>query len=152
MNGYIFLPYDFFDMSLYVRELELYFANAKKNSLPNLLLRNHPHKMDSIKHNALIEKINKLIIQYQDRFNYNNNRKLSLFLGATAAIIEALELGVEVVHIVTDPVFESHSDLIWENIEVETHSKYCFSYKNKKQAEYISFGGVEDSVINLFKN
>lgn len=152
MNGYIFLPYDFFDMSLYEKELELYFANAPKNSLPKLVLRNHPHKMGSIKHNALIEKINKLLIQYQDRFNNNNNRKLSLFLGATAAIIEALELGVEVVHIVTDPVFESHSDLIWENIEVEPHSKYCFSYKNKKQAEYISFGCVEDSVINLFKN
>jgi hypothetical protein len=57
-----------------------------------------------------------------------------------------------VVHIVTDPVFESHSDLIWENIEVATHSKYCFSYQNKKQAENISYGGVEDSVINLFKN
>lgn len=153
MNGYIFLPYDFFDTSLYVRELELYFANAPINSLPILVLRNHPHKSDSSKHNILIQKIDKLLVKYQEKFNNNNtNRKLSLFLGATAAIIEALELGVEVIHIVTDPVFESHSDLIWDNIEVETHSKYCYSYKNKKQGEYISFGSVEDSVINLFKN
>ncbi len=154
MNGYIFLPYDFFETSLYVRELELYLANAPINSLPKLVLRNHPHKSDSSKHNILIQKIDKLLVKYQDKLNNNNNtkRKLSLFLGATAAIIEALELGVEVIHIVTDPFFESHSDLIWDNIEVETHSKYCYSYKIKKQGEYISFGGVEDSVINLFKN
>ena len=153
MKGYIFLPYDFFETSLYVRELELYFANAPINSLPNLVPRNHPHKSDSSKHNILIQKINKLLIKYQDRFNNNNlNRKLSLFLGATAAIIEALELDVEVIHIVTNPVFESHSDLIWDNMEVVRLSKYCFSYKNKKQGEYISFGGAEDSVINLFKN
>jgi len=153
MNGYIFLPYDFFDMSLYVRELETYFTSASLNSLPNLKLRNHPHKADSKKHNILIEKINELLVKYQDRFyNNNSNRKLSLFLGATAAIVEALELGVEVVHIVTDPVFESHSELLWKNIEVESYSKFCYIYKNKKHSEYISFGSEEESVINLFKN
>jgi hypothetical protein len=153
MSGYVFLPYDFFNLNLYIKEVEIYLSNSPNNSLPRLALRNHPHKSNSLKHKRLIQKLETLFITYKDKFDSSNyNRKMSLFLGATAAIVEALELGVEVVHIVTDPVFESHSNLIWENISVERNSDYCFSYKIILPGDYISFGGIEDSVMDLFKH
>jgi hypothetical protein len=149
MSGLIFLPYDFFDVELYACEIESFFFNSETDSLPLLKIKNHPHKMDSTKHNLLINIIKNLKIKYSNRFCTNSNKKLSIFIGATAAIIEALELEIEAIHIVSDPLFESHSNLIWKNIDVKMLSENCFSYKSSKIGDYISFGNTSDKLSNL---
>ena len=46
------------------------------------------------------------------------NENIAIFFGVTASIFEALETGTNVIHICSDPVFDSHSDKICPNLKV----------------------------------
>ena len=88
------------------------------------------------------------ILKYKNRFS-ENITNTSVFIGATASIIEALEQNIKVVHITTDPIFESHSGEIWNHISVETISKNIFIYSLNKNEMYINRGDSNLS-LNLF--
>ena len=61
-----------------------------------------------------MDNINQVLFKYDKKFGIKTGRKISIFIGATAAIIESLERNVEVIHITSDPIFESHQSGIWE--------------------------------------
>lgn len=144
MNSFIFLPYDFFNINLYIEEFKIFLSKSEQNSLPLLKIRNHPVQNKSKKHLKLIDAINKLIIKFSDRFSIENERKVSFFIGATASIIEALEQKIEVIHITSNPLFEKHSNKIWNNITVENVSHNVFIYTLKEYGTYISKGPNND--------
>lgn len=151
MQGIVFLPYDFFNLNLYIQEFEYFLKNSKLATLPNLKIRNHPNQSKSSKHLRLIEKLNTIILKYKNRFS-ENITNTSLFIGATASIIEALEQNIKVVHITTDPIFESHTSEIWNYISVETISKNIFIYSLKKNEMYINRGDDNLSLKSFFTN
>jgi hypothetical protein len=151
MQRHVFLPYDFFNLNLYVQEFEYFLKNSNIASLPNLKIRNHPNQSKSSKHLRLIEKLNTIIFKYKNRFS-ENSTNLSVFIGATASIIEALEQNIKVVHITTDPIFESHSSEIWEHICVETISKNIFIYSLNQNEMYINKGDNNLSLKSFFTN
>ena len=64
------------------------------------------------------------------------SKNLSIFIGSTGAIIEALERGNNVIQITEEPLFELYSDKIWKSIKSEQISKNIFSYKLKSQVIY----------------
>ena len=151
MQGIVFLPYDFFNLKLYSQEFEYFLKNSKIASLPDLKIRNHPNQSKSSKHLRLIEKLNTIILKYKNRFS-ENIANTSVFIGATASIIEALEQNIKVVHITTDPIFESHSSEIWNHISVETISKNIFIYSLNKNEMYINRGDNNLSLNSFFTN
>ncbi len=151
MQGIVFLPYDFFNLNLYIQEFEYFLKNSNIASLPNLKIRNHPNQSESSKHLRLIEKLNAIILKYKNRLS-ENITNTSVFIGATASIIEALEQKIKVVHITTDPIFESHSSEIWKHISVETISKNIFIYSLKKNEMYINIGDNNLSLKSFFTN
>ena len=78
---------------------------------------------------------------YKDRFsNTPSNKNISIFFGVTAAIFEALETGVDVIHICSDPVFDSHSEKVWPNLKVQQLSDNVFRYNLNSSGKYIVFG------------
>ena len=90
--------------------------------------------------------------------NYNNrfsdlpeNKNIGIFFGVTASIFEALEVGVDVIHICSDPVFDSHSAQIWPNLEVKQLSKHVFSYKLTSKGKYIVFGEKKNILNEVLK-
>ena len=90
---------------------------------------------------------------YKDRFSNNSlNKKTSVFFGVTAAIFEALEKGIHVIHICSDPVFESHSEKIWPNLKVKQISQFIFNYKLVLQGKYIAFGKKGKVLNKIIKN
>ena len=78
---------------------------------------------------------------YKDRFSDTSpNNNTSIFFGVTAAILEALEKGVNVIHFCSDPVFESYSEKIWPNLKVKQSNKYVFRYNLTLSGKLINFG------------
>ena len=54
-----------------------------------------------------------------------------------------LENGIKVIHICSDPVFESHSEKIWPNLKVKQLSEYMFHYNSILPRKHINFGKDE---------
>lgn len=148
MSGYIFLPYDFFNLRYYLEKFEKFLIMAEKNSLPFLKVRNHPQASNSKKHLDLAVRLEGIILRYQNRMKSENRRKISVFFGATAAILEALEYHIEVIHIVSDAVFESHSSFLWKDINVELIENNVFKYRLLESKKYIDFGDNKDEILN----
>jgi hypothetical protein len=109
--------------------------------------------LQEIKHFRLKKNLNKIMNLYKDRFsNTPSNKKISIFFGVTAAIFEALETGIDVIHICSDPVFDSHSERLWSNLKVEQLSQFVFRYKLILQGKYIIFGSKDNTLNKTIKN
>ena len=63
---------------------------------------------NSEKHLSFIQNINLLLKKYYFKFDKKNKNKesKSIFFSATASIIETLEYGIDVIHIVNDPLWK----------------------------------------------
>ena len=74
-------------------------------------VKNHP-AADTFKENVkLIKKIKEIKnLKNEKKFKSKN---LSIFIGSTGAIIEALERGNNVIQITEEPLFELYSDLFY---------------------------------------
>ena len=97
-------------------------------------------------------KLEKVMEIYKDRFSNNSlNKKTSIFFGVTAAIFEALEKGIDVIHVCSDPVFESHSETIWPNLNVKQLSKFVFCYNLTLPGKYVIFGRADNTLNKIIK-
>ena len=142
MGGFIFLPYSFDDEKAILRSFQDFLAaSATHYQLPTLAVRNHPVMQDSRAHARLKDRIEGLMRAHSDRFSAaQSGSRLSVFIGATASILEALERGVEVVQICSNPLLESHSVAIWQGLCVERVSERVFRYRLSTPGTYIELG------------
>ena len=60
---------------------------------------------------------------------------------------EALENGINAIHICSDPVFESHSEKIWPNLKVKQLNEFTFHYEIIVPRKYINFGN-KNKILN----
>ena len=58
----------------------------------------------------------------------------------TSAVLESLENKVNVIHICSDPVFQSYSETIWPNLKVKQLSPFTFQYNMESPGKHINFG------------
>ena len=77
---------------------------------------------------------------------------MSIFIGATASIIEALERGVEVIHICDDPVLQSYSSDLWPSIKVSEINENTFEYTLLKKGNLIKFGDGDKIFEKFYVN
>ncbi len=136
LSGYIYIPYVIFDetkiLNLFKDILEL--NNINYYFEP----RNHPLCFNSELHKNLIKKIEK--IYKQKNINHNQKPKnISIYIGATSAVLESLENDIDVYHICSDPIFQAYSSKIWPNIQVEKINDYIFHYKLVNKSSTIIF-------------
>ena len=148
----IFLHMSFENDKLILDSFENYLRLSNDLSLPNLEIRNHPVMKTSRKHLLLIEKIQQLIKKYEKKFSKKRVKKVSIFISATAAIIEALERGIDVIHIFAHPIYESHNSKIWNNLKVTFISENVFRYELKKYRKYIYFGNKNKNFNSWLTN
>ena len=107
----------------------------------NLVVKNHPLTKNSKKHLKIIREINNLLLKQKNSFledSYKN--KLSIFIGSTSSPIEALERGVEVMHICDDPVFQIYSSTLWPSIKVKKIDDNIYEYQLLKKGNLIQLG------------
>lgn len=151
LDNKIFLPLEIKNKSkLFLNELKNYLSKSSKGSFFKFDIINHPLMTKSKNHLYLKKKIEEMLKIYEDRFSDNPiEKKISVFLGVTATIFEALEKDIKVIHICSDPVFESHSEKIWPNLKVREASKYIFEYNLTLKGKYIIFGNKEKNLKNI---
>jgi len=138
---HILLPYSFDDADRIVVAIEEYLRSAAPRSLPRWSVRNHPVMTSSRKHLDLENRIRSLVSRYEDRTTEDPSAdRQTMIIGATAAVIEALERGLEVVHLCANPLLEAHTSAIWRELEVQTLAPSIYRYELKKPGSYIRLG------------
>jgi hypothetical protein len=141
LAGFVFLPMNFAAPETIVKEFRAFVAAAPAGSLAPLAVRNHPVMRESRRHLQLQEELEAILRGHADRFgDASGAEPLSVFIGATAAIVEALERGVAVVHICSQPLTEAHTPDVWRGFEVERLGKCLFRYRIRERGAYIAFG------------
>ena len=134
----ILLPYSFENSDIILKSLNILLKESLINDIISWNIRNHPIQHASKKHIELIKSIESIL---DNSRNTNQvalpSKKQTVMIGATAAILEALECGLEVIHIVSDPVYEAHTSSIWKYIDVECLGEHLYLYRLKQTGKYI---------------
>jgi len=153
MSGYIYLPINLNSTNVIIKSLKNFLLKNKKKSISNFIIRNHPHAKTSKIHLKLIKQINDLLLKHSNIFSKEDKtNKISIFIGTTASIIEALERGVEVIHICNDPVLQSYSSDLWPSIKVSEVDDNTFKYELLKKGDLIKFGDGDKVFEKLYIN
>lgn len=148
----IFLPSILMKTDILLNEFEKLIKNYPKKSLPVFNIQNHPLALSSKKHLDFVKKLEKILEAHKDHFLNNSfNKKMSLFFGVTDPL-EALENGASIIHICSDPVLESYSEKIWQNIKVKQLSSFTFQYNVLYPGKYIIFGKKKYILNETLKN
>ena len=143
-NKKIFLPYDINDPKKTIKNLEKFFMLHIKDNIKPLQIRKHPHismldKVSFKRYVAFFTEAQKIIKKYQHKFSEDSKKELSIFIGGTSAIIEALENGVEVIQIAEDPIFDCYSNVLWPSINLEPLTDNIFKYSLKEKGKCLRF-------------
>ena len=136
------------------QKIEYIFSNINEINNRHFKIKNHPDKTDSNIHLNLINEIKNLLKKnkkkdVQKEHNYNN--KISIIIGATGTVVEALETDHEVIHIVGDPIFQTYCGTLYPNISCTFISENIYKYKINKKNLLISFGEKNLTFQNYLK-
>ena len=144
MNNKIFLPIQFNDINLILSSFKSLLLKEKFD-LSDIEIRNHPSCYKSTKHIKLITSLRKIIKGSKTKKKRPKN--LSIFIGPTGSVIEALERGINVYHICELPELESYQKKIWKYIEAHEINNNMFMYNSTSKNKLLNFG----KHINLYK-
>ena len=123
------MPLSLHDSKKFINEFRELVIKSPANNFPIFHIKNHPAVVDSKKHLDFIFQLEKIIEAYKDRFSdISVNKNISIFFGVTTAVLEALENNVNVLHICSDPTFQSYSETIWPNIKTKKIGNFIFEY------------------------
>jgi 16S rRNA G966 N2-methylase RsmD len=107
--------------------------------IQNFEIRNHPQKLKSKIHIDATNKIKELFKKYHSK-NNSNKHNISIFIGSTGAIMEALEYGCSAIHIVEEPALQIYSHFLYPNIKTKTINENIYFYSLKDSKKIINFG------------
>ena len=137
LKNKILIPYKIQNEKKILKLFEIFLKNTKKKSLPNLLVKNHPQKKNSYKHQKLKKNLLVLLKKYKSKFGSKKNTNFSIFLESTSSIIEGLERNINVFQLCTNAYLQAYSPLLWEGLKRYEISEGLFNYKISKKNELI---------------
>tara|TARA_B110000971_G_scaffold7361_1_gene7120 strand:- start:1164 stop:2522 length:1359 start_codon:yes stop_codon:yes gene_type:complete len=147
----IFLPISIKSSGKILKNLEFLITNIKLD-LNEFKIKNHPASIHSRKNNELVNEINKLKKKYSHiSKNSSNFKNYSIFLGASGAIIEALERGCKVIQITEIPILDFYSKYFWNSIKSKKINENIFTYSLIKKGNLINLGKKPKN-LDLFFN
>ena len=116
--------------------------NSSKYYIKYMKIQKHPF---SAKEKKIINFENQLknILKSEKKKKKQNSEDLSIFIGSTGAIVEALERGVKVMQICEFPILDVYSSIFWKNIIVKQIHNNVFTYKLKKKGKLIKLGKLK---------
>ena len=115
-----------------------------KYNLRNFIIQKHPHSINSINITNFEKKLKKLISSNKKIKNNRNQKNLSIFIGSSGAIIEALERGLNVFQVCESPIIETYSNKLLKNILIQKLDNNIFSYKLKNKSKILKLGKFND--------
>lgn len=101
----------------------------------------HPVSPFIDKQKKLKNELLNIMNKYGNKFNSkNSNKETSIFIGATTAIIVALEKNIRVFHLCANPILDSYSNYMWPKLRINYVSQYIFEYKVDEKNNFLTFG------------
>lgn len=149
IDNFIFLP-NSFTSTKFISSLLKNLIIKKKLNLMRFKVRLHPGAKNVKTHENFKKHIEKLIEQHSNKES-KALRKFSIFIGASGAVIEALENNVSVYHICENTILEKFSQNIWQSIKVKKINDNTFEYSLKKKNNLIKFGRISEKIDSYFK-
>ena len=136
MNKKLFFPYELPDTKK-LEKIFFDFFNLYKNKINfNLDIKIHPAKLKNNIHLDFKKKISNLI-RNNKKQNLKINNNVSIFFEYTSSIIEALERGITVIQICTEPILQVYTPYIYKGVRVKKISENIFEYKKIKKNSLI---------------
>lgn len=136
----IFLPYNIESKKLFKKNLIFFLNSFSGKKIKPFQVKIHPFQIKTKRHILFREEIINLLKSYNYIFSNKSQYTCSVFFGATSSVVEALEHGLNVFHIVVNPTFEAYSNKFWPSINTKTINKNIFKYSLKKRGNCITFG------------
>ena len=115
-----------------------------KYNLRNFIIQKHPHSINSLNIINFENKLKKLISSNKTIKNNKKQKNLSIFIGSSGAIIEALERGLNVLQVCESPIIETYSSNFLKNILIQKLNNNVFSYKLKNKGRIVKLGKFND--------
>ena len=141
----IYLPIDFVSHKKVFNTFIQLILFFEEYDLKEFKIVNHPHSFKSKKHLKLIFNIK----NYLKKHKFKSKKKLtdvSIFIGSTGSIIEALKHKICAYHICEDPIFESYTNKLWPSIQVQVINENIFKYKSCNLKKLSLFGEKKSSL------
>ena len=136
MKKKLFFPYEIPDANK-MESIFLGFVALYKNKINlNLDVKIHPVKLKDKSHLNLKKKILDILKQNRE-YNKKNEKNVSVFFEYTSSIIEALERGVKVIQICTEPTLQVYTPFIYKGISIKQINKNIFEYNQIKRNSLI---------------
>jgi len=145
-------------LSGYIKSADFIIKNLNKLkiicsdlNIRNFKIHNHPQKLKSKIHIDTSTKIKKFLKNYPEKYNFKN-KKTSIFIGSTGAIIEALERDcLRVIQITEKNTMQIYSSFLYPNINIKVLDRNIFEYSLKKRKQLIRFGKKKDTFNKYLK-
>ena len=150
----IYLPYFLDNNNLIIKEFsKLIDIIHEEIDIKNIKIRNHPIMRNSFKHIELINRLDQIIFKYSRSFKGKQTLfcNTAIVIGASAVVIELIELGYSVYHITLSPEFDVYSSDIWQDIDVTEISKNIYLYKIIKKSNLINRSNKKIKIQNLLE-
>ena len=110
----------------------------------NFVIQKHPLSANSKEIINFEKKLNKILNRQIKLKDTKNPRKLSIFIGSSGAIIEALERGMDVIQVCENPIIETYSNKLLKNILIKKIDSNIFSYKLKNKGKIVKLGNFNN--------
>ena len=137
----IFFPYQIFNPKIVLNEFSNFLSQQEDFSLNKLDIKMHPVSPFIDKQKKLKNELLTIINKYGNKFNgKNSNKDTSIFIGATTAIIVALEKNIRVFHLCDNPILDSYSNYMWPKLRINYISQYIFEYMVDEKNNFLTFG------------
>ena len=149
----IFFPYQIFNPKIVLNEFNNFLSQQDDFSLNKLDIKMHPVSPFIDKQKKLKNELLNIMNKYGNKFNSkNSNKDTSIFIGATTAIIVALEKNIRVFHLCAKPILDSYSNYMWPKLRINYVSQYIFEYKVDEKNNFLTFGDNSEQFNNHYIN
>ena len=146
-NNKIILPIFKIKVKIILQEIKNYLLFNKLN-IANFDILIHPANKNKKQFKELKECIKKNI-QFSNKYD-ESSKNICVCIGATSTILEALSLGIDVIHFFDNHITQPLNNQFWPSIKINYVSKNCVLYSIKKN-NFLNLG-KENEFINLYKN
>jgi len=136
----IFLPISIGNPNFILSKIDYLFKNHlinNKNKTFKICL--HPSTLKVKKYLDLAENIKRIQRNYLSKSNNKNKKPLSIHVGNLSTHLEALETGLEVIHISNSEIFDFLSPKFWYTLNYTKLENNIFKYRLKKYGHCVAF-------------
>jgi hypothetical protein len=150
IEGRIYIPYAAPTYESVGPELAVVLQNLETRlRMPRVQL--HPDRTNSPEHKELKTQLEQLLGSMSDKFTDDAQASLTIYIGYTSVMFEAMEGGLEVVQICGEPAVECFAPDIWRSLKIEKISEKCYRYSLPTKGSLIRYPEDKQSILDVLQ-